>query len=89
MKKLIFFLLLLTVISAKAQIHISYKDYPPIIDGDISDWKIISYTFLQTSPPVKSHNKLRYDFGFDENHLYGVFQVKDQQLIDLAKDKNG
>jgi AraC-like DNA-binding protein len=89
MKKLIFFLLLLTVISVRAQIHISYKDNPPIIDGDISDWKIISYDFQHTSPPVKSPNKLRYDFGFDESHLYGVFQVKDQQLTDLAKDKNG
>lgn len=89
MKKLLFFLLFLSFISVKAQILINYQDNSPKVDGDINDWSSINYSFNQTSHAVKSPNELRYDFGFDETYFYGVFHVKDKQLTDLAKDKNG
>jgi len=89
MKNLLFILLFLSFISVKAQILINYQDNSPIINGELNDWQSINYSFNQTSHPVKSPNELRYDFGFDETYLYGVFHVKDKQLIDLAKDKNG
>ncbi len=89
MKNLLFILLFLSFISVKAQILINYHDNSPQVDGELNDWISINYSFNQTSHPVKSPNELRYDFGFDETYLYGVFHVKDKQLTDLAKDKNG
>ncbi|GGD74831.1 hypothetical protein GCM10011514_43570 [Emticicia aquatilis] len=89
MKKLLFFLLFLSFYSVKAQIQINYQDNSPKIDGELNDWPSVNYSFKQTSHQVKSPNVLRYDFGFDETYLYGVFQIKDKQLTDLAKDKNG
>lgn len=89
MKKLLFFLLFLSFYSVKAQIQINYQDNSPKIDGELNDWPLVNYSFKQTSHQVKSPNVLRYDFGFDETYLYGVFQIKDKQLTDLAKDKNG
>ena len=89
MKKLLFFLLFLSFYPIKAQIQISYQDKSAKVDGEINDWSSINYSFKQTSHQVKSLNTLRYDFGFDETYFYGVFQVKDKQLTDLAKDKNG
>lgn len=89
MKKLLFFLLFLSFYSIKAQIQINYQDNSPKVDGELSDWPSVNYSFSQTSHPVKSPNVLHYDFGFDETYLYGVFQVKDKHLTDLAKDKNG
>ena len=89
MKNLLFILLFLSFISVKAQILINYHDNSPQVDGELNDWISINYSFNQTSHPVKSPNELRYNFGFDETYLYGVFHVKDKQLTDLAKDKNG
>lgn len=89
MKKLLFFSLFLSFYSVKAQIQINYQDNSPKVDGELNDWPSVNYSFKQTSHQVKSTNELRYDFGFDETYLYGVFQIKDKQLTDLAKDKNG
>ncbi|MBL0325789.1 MAG: hypothetical protein IPP61_11505 [Cytophagaceae bacterium] len=89
MNKSLFFLLFLSFFSIKAQIWINYIENSSKVDGDISDWPSLKYSFLQTSHQVKSSNHLRYDFGFDETYLYGVFQVKDKHLTDLAKDKSG
>lgn len=89
MKKLLFFLLFLSFYPIKAQIQISYQEKFAKVDGEINDWSSVNYSFKQTSHQVKSLNTLRYDFGFDETYFYGVFQVKDKQLTDLAKDKNG
>lgn len=79
----------MSFISVKAQILINYQDNSPIVDGDLNDWSSINYSFNQTSHAVKSPNELHYDFVYDERYLYGVFHVKDKQLTDLAKDKNG
>lgn len=73
----------------QAQISINYRDTPPEIDADAHDWSLPFYTFKQNAQVVKSLNELRYAFGFDETYLYGIFEVKDQHLIDLAQDKNG
>lgn len=83
------FILLLISFQTYSQIQINYQDNSPKVDGELSDWPSVNYSFSQTSHAVKSPNVLRYDFGFDETYLYGVFQVKDKQLTDLAKDKNG
>jgi len=74
---------------AFSQISIHYLDSPPKIDAEIGDWNIPFYTFTQTSHVVKSANTLRYAFGFDETNLYGIFEVTDRHLTDLAKDKSG
>ena len=73
----------------QAQISINHRDTPPEIDADAHDWRLPFYTFKQKAQVVKSPNELRYAFGFDETYLYGIFEVKDQHLIDLAQDKNG
>jgi AraC-like DNA-binding protein len=73
----------------QAQISINYRDTPPEIDADAHDWNLPFYTFKQKAQVVKSPNELSYAFGFDETYLYGIFEVKDQHLIDLAQDKNG
>lgn len=89
MKNALLILLFLLSNPSFSQIKIHYQDTPPKIDGDISDWKSAFYSFKQTSHSVKSSNTLRYNFGFDEEHLYGIFQVFDKHLTDLAKDKSG
>ena len=89
MKNVLIILLFLISNQLFSQIKILYKDSPPKIDGDISDWKSAFYFFKQTSTSIKSSNTLRYNFGFDEAHLFGVFQVSDKHLTDLAKDKSG
>ena len=89
MKNALIILLFLFSNQSFSQIKILYKDSPPKIDGDISDWKSAFYFFKQTSTSVKSSNTLRYNFGFDEEHLFGVFKVSDKHLSDLAKDKSG
>ncbi len=89
MKNVLKILLFLLPNLAFSQIDINYQNTPPKIDGDVSDWKSAFYSFKQTSHSVKSRNILSYAFGYDEEHLYGVFQVKDKHLNDLAKDKSG
>ena len=32
---------------------------------------------------------MRYALGFDEMYLYGIFEVKDAHLTNLANDKSG
>lgn len=74
----------------QAQINISYLDSPPKIDGKSDDWQGISMNSFQSKAnTVISKNKAKYAFGFDEEHLYGIFQVFDKQLTDLALDKSG
>lgn len=90
MKLFVLHVLLMTMGNwAFAQILINYRDTPPDIDADTRDWDSPFYKFKQKAQLVKSPNELRYAFGFDETHLYGIFEVKDQHLIDLAQDKNG
>ncbi|WP_394993194.1 helix-turn-helix domain-containing protein [Emticicia sp.] len=89
MKNALLILLFLLSNPSFSQIKIHYQDTPPKIDGDISDWKLAFYSFKQTSHSVKSSNTLRYNFGFDEEHLFGILQVFDKHLTDLAKDKSG
>ncbi len=88
-KKILLFLFFCNYSQTFSQIKINYLNTPPNINGKLNDWKLGFYTFKQNSHKVFSNNILRYAFGFDEEHLYGVFHVEDEQLTDLAKDKSG
>ncbi len=72
-----------------SQIKINYLDYPPKIDGKTNEWKTPFYEFKQTSQQAISPNFLKYQFGFDETYLYGVFLIQDKHITDLANDKSG
>lgn len=83
-----FFLLLVT--SLQAQIPISYLNTPPEIDGLADDWDLQEANIFQSKAKnVFSANNVKYALGFDEQNLYGIFQVSDKHLTDLALDKSG
>lgn len=92
MKKtlLVSFFLLLLVPTLQAQISIHYLNTSPAIDGSAEDWDMKkAHYFNSKAKNVFSKNKAKYALGFDEQYLYGVFQVSDKHLTDLALDKSG
>lgn len=92
MKKTLFVccFLLLLVTSLQAQIRIEYLDTPPEIDGLAEDWDLHKANIFQSKAKnVFSANRVKYVLGFDEQNLYGIFQVSDKHLTDLALDKSG
>ena len=76
--------------SLQAQISIFFLNIAPEIDGLADEWNMQrANTFNSKAKNVFSVNRAKYALGFDEQCLYGVFQISDKQLIDLALDKSG
>jgi len=87
---LVYSFLLLLVTSLQAQIRIHYLDTPPEIDGLTEDWDLQKANVFQSKARnVFSANSVKYVFGFDEQNFYGIFQISDKHLTDLALDKSG
>ncbi|HEY1055754.1 MAG TPA: helix-turn-helix domain-containing protein [Emticicia sp.] len=84
------FFLLLLVSRLQAQISIPYLNNAPIIDGFAKDWSLSeANNFKSKAKNVLSLNQVKYALGYDEHNLYGLFQVTDKHLTDLALDKSG
>lgn len=84
------FIVLLLVSSLQAQISIQYLNIPPEIDGLAEDWDMQTAGYFHSKAGnVFSRNHAKYALGYDEQNLYGVFQVADKHLTDLALDKSG
>jgi AraC-like DNA-binding protein len=92
LKKTLFVSLFLIqlVYSLQAQISIHYLNSTPTIDGLPEDWNLQrAYVFESKAKNVLSVNHIKYILGYDEQNLYGLFQISDKHLIDLALDKSG
>lgn len=73
-----------------AQLPIHYLDELPTIDGQSNEWPQEFFRrYRPQSRLAKSTNEMRYALGFDELYLYGIFEVKDAHLTNLANDKSG
>ncbi|MBA4850047.1 helix-turn-helix domain-containing protein [Emticicia sp. BO119] len=89
-KLIISFILLLLVTLLQAQTSIYYLNNTPDIDGLADDWDMQKAKLFQSKAKnVYSVNQARYILGFDEQNLYGLFQITDRHLTDLALDKSG
>jgi AraC-like DNA-binding protein len=92
LKKTLFisFLLVQLVSCLQAQISIHYLNKEPAIDGLADDWDLQKANeFGSKAKNVFSVNQAKYNLGYDEQHLYGLFQISDKHLIDLALDESG
>lgn len=84
------YFLVSSFLRAQTPIPIPYQNNPPLIDGLINDWDIIkSIGYQCVKFKVRSPNRVRWQFGYDELHLYGYVEVHDQQLIRLTNDASG
>ncbi|WP_147322832.1 helix-turn-helix domain-containing protein [Emticicia sp. C21] len=92
LKKTLFisFFLLQLVSFGQAQISIHYLNSTPAIDGFADDWDLKNVnTFNSKARNVFSVNQAKYALGYDKQNLYGLFQISDKHLTDLALDKSG
>lgn len=78
------------VLPTQAQISIHYLNSTPAIDGLADEWDLQKVSeFNSKAKNVFSVNHAKYTLGYDEQNLYGLFQISDKHLTDLALDKSG
>lgn len=65
---------------------INYSQNEKNIDGNASDWDVNGFgDFSNTNQRDTLRNKVKYQFSWDEQNLYGIFIVYDKELIKQVK----
>jgi AraC-like DNA-binding protein len=65
---------------------IYYSQNEKVIDANSDDWDADGFNeFSNTNQRDTLRNKVRFQFSWDEQYLYGIFIVYDKELFKLAK----
>ncbi len=93
-KQLVLFVLLITLsgvihCAAQSVTNIGYTSFPRRIDGLPDDWEELpALTFYIINDHTLDTNAVKTSFAWDEQHLYGLVEVTDRQLIKIRTGTN-